>query len=693
VYNTANDITLFAKWTPITYTVAYNGNGNTGGTTASSTHTYDAAKALTTNGFTRAYTVTYDFNGSGASNTTATATYTFKEWNTAPAGGETSYTDGQSVMNLTSTDGATINLYAQWNGVSVTLPTPTWTGHTFTGWFSATTGGTMIGAGGADYIPTAPITIYAQWTENPVTTYAIGTLSNPAAGGSTTGGGTYASGTSCTVVAAANDGYTFTNWTENGVEVSVSASYTFTVSADRNLVANFISNNATLVSLTVSEGTLTPAFNSNTTDYTVIVANGVSSIEIGATAGNAAATISGTGTKSLSVGDNTFNIVVTAADGTTTKTYTIVVTRAETDYILTVSPASLSFVAAGGANTFTISSNTSWTITGKPAWITLSANAGSGDITITVTAAQNPDEYQRTATLTVSGSGLSSTVQLTQDGAEVSVITPTGVSLNFTTLSRNAGDPAVALIATVTPANASDQSVTWSTSDASVATVSEDGVVNFVGTGTATITVTTVTGKFTAVCAVTVSSATDPDQELVEEAATVILEATITVPQKDANTQEAVTAWLATFLSDLLSDYNVSTSVTYTSFIPAVAGTADNPDGINGSFTITIIVYTGTVLRASEEITVSGIIEAVKYIGTGIDNAEVPALKAYALKGSLHISGLRPGESFSIHNINGQLLYKGKAKTEREHVAIGSNGVFVVTAGNRSIKVIEKSNQ
>ena len=45
--------TITATFTANTYTVAYNGNGATGGSTANSSHTYNSAKALTTNGFTR----------------------------------------------------------------------------------------------------------------------------------------------------------------------------------------------------------------------------------------------------------------------------------------------------------------------------------------------------------------------------------------------------------------------------------------------------------------------------------------------------------------------------------------------------------------------------------------------------------------------------------------------------------------
>ena len=51
--------------------------------------------------------------------------------------------------------------------------------------------------------------------------------------------GTYYQGESCTVTATPYEGYLFVNWTENGTVVSSDASYTFTVSSDRDLVANF----------------------------------------------------------------------------------------------------------------------------------------------------------------------------------------------------------------------------------------------------------------------------------------------------------------------------------------------------------------------------------------------------------------------------------------------------------------------
>ncbi len=69
--------------------------------------------------------------------------------------------------------------------------------------------------------------------------WIITTSAAPVAGGTTSGGGTVDDGSSVTVVATPNAGYAFTNWTEGGVQVSTTASYTFTATADRTLVANF----------------------------------------------------------------------------------------------------------------------------------------------------------------------------------------------------------------------------------------------------------------------------------------------------------------------------------------------------------------------------------------------------------------------------------------------------------------------
>ena len=73
-------------------------------------------------------------------------------------------------------------------------------------------------------------------------TFEITASANPSEAGMLSGVGTYEQGAECTLTATANDGYTFTNWTENDEVVSTDATYTFTVTGDRTLVANFIQN-------------------------------------------------------------------------------------------------------------------------------------------------------------------------------------------------------------------------------------------------------------------------------------------------------------------------------------------------------------------------------------------------------------------------------------------------------------------
>ena len=75
--------------------------------------------------------------------------------------------------------------------------------------------------------------------QHPVTNYTIITSSNPSIGGNTSGGGIFVSGSNVTVSATPNTGYTFINWTENGTVVSTNANYSFIISSNRNLVANF----------------------------------------------------------------------------------------------------------------------------------------------------------------------------------------------------------------------------------------------------------------------------------------------------------------------------------------------------------------------------------------------------------------------------------------------------------------------
>lgn len=104
------------------------------------------------------------------------------------------------------------------------------------------------------------------------------------------------------------------------------------------------------------------------------------------------------------------------------------------------------------------------------------------------------------ATLSVM-SGWFSAVVKPSTAAKVDV---TGVALDKETAAIVHGS-AETLVATISPANATNKAVAWSSSDSGVATVDSNGIVLAIAAGTATITVMALDGTFTDTCAVTVS--------------------------------------------------------------------------------------------------------------------------------------------------------------------------------------------
>ena len=107
------------------------------------------------------------------------------------------------------------------------------------------------------------------------------------------------------------------------------------------------------------------------------------------------------------------------------------------------------------------------------------------------------------STVSESGATLSAKCNVT-----VSTISVTGVTLSNSTLEIGIGSSKV-INATVSPTNASNKNVTWSTNNSKVATVSE-GTITAVAVGTATITATTVDGGYKATCSITVTEQSLP---------------------------------------------------------------------------------------------------------------------------------------------------------------------------------------
>ena len=123
---------------------------------------------------------------------------------------------------------------------------------------------TELNPGVTYYVRAFAVTSQGTFFGNEVSFTTLHTVTisvNPMEGGAVSGAGNYEQGQSCTLTATANEGYTFTNWTENDEVVSTEATYTFTVTGDRTLVANFTLNTyaITAVANPTAGGTVTGA--------------------------------------------------------------------------------------------------------------------------------------------------------------------------------------------------------------------------------------------------------------------------------------------------------------------------------------------------------------------------------------------------------------------------------------------------
>jgi len=138
------------------------------------------------------------------------------------------------------------------------------------------------------------------------------------------------------------------------------------------------------------------------------------------------------------------------------------------------------------------------------------SNAANKTVTW-VSALSSVATVSNTGLITAVGSGLGMISAITQDGNKIAsmtvrvIIPVTSVSLSQLSISI-ARNTTYTLQAIISPANASNQYVTWTTSNSSVATVSSSGVVRGVSIGTAMIGVQTVDGNRNAVCNATVHS-------------------------------------------------------------------------------------------------------------------------------------------------------------------------------------------
>ncbi len=235
-FNVTGNRSLVANFTLNSYSITAAADPSAGGTVSGAgSYDHGASCTLTATANTGYNFVNWTKNGTQVS---TNASYTF----TVTEAGDYVAHFSQNSYSITATAnpsaGGTVSGAGSYNhGASCTLTATANTGYTFTNW---TENGTQVSTNPSyTFNVTGDRTLVANFTLN---SYNINATANPSAGGTVSGAGSYNHGASCTLTATANTGYTFTNWTENGTQVSTNPSYTFNVTGDRTLVANFTLN-------------------------------------------------------------------------------------------------------------------------------------------------------------------------------------------------------------------------------------------------------------------------------------------------------------------------------------------------------------------------------------------------------------------------------------------------------------------
>ena len=260
--------TITATFTANTYTVAYNGNGATGGSTANTTATYDQSVTIASNGFTK---TGYTFAGWTTKTDGSDDGYGWTNWK-----GTWKYVDGQygianrklqlyarwtpnkytiSYNGNGATGGSTANTTATYDqNVTIASNGYTRTGYTFAGW-TTKTNGTDDGYGWTNWkgiwkyvdgqygIASGKLQLYARWTANQLN-FANQTINK-----------TFSTGTQTAGITGASNGtgsYTYTEKTEknasgtatnyisiSGTTINIAAStpagtYTYVITAKDN---------------------------------------------------------------------------------------------------------------------------------------------------------------------------------------------------------------------------------------------------------------------------------------------------------------------------------------------------------------------------------------------------------------------------------------------------------------------------
>ena len=580
-FKTDKNITLYAVWKANTYKIAFNKNGGSGSLSKVSC-TYGKSATLPANKFTR----------SG---------YKFLGWNTKKDGSGTSYANKVGVKNLTSTNGKTVTLYAQWGkGVTVTynansgkvskkskkvyhksaygtLATPTKKRYTFAGWYTKKSGGSKI-TSKTKVSKKSNHTLYAHWTK---TKYKITYYLNGGKNNVKNPSGYYETTATITLKNPTKTGYTFKGWYSDSKfkkkvtkikKGSTGARKFYAKWAANTYTVRYNSNGGTgsMADTTSMKYGTSYKLRTNTfkrsgyvfagwatsSDGKVVYTDGVSVKNLVSSNG---------AVKTLYAKWDPIAVEKLSLDATS-----ISVNVGETYKLqATISPAEATDNLVWSSGNTAVATVSNGVVTGEAAGMT----------TITV----------------ISSNGKTASCIVTVKTPEV---LPSGVTLSEQTAMIDVGKT-VSLTATVAPSNATNKSVIWTSSNTSVATVS-DGTVTGKSAGTATITAATSNGK-TASCTVTVTDSVVIAESVylnkyslnLEKGETEQLQATI----EPSNVTDNFVVWSSADMSVATVDQNGTVKAVNEGKVTITVSTANGK-----KTTCSVTVYTSVPIRTVAEL-------------------------------------------------------------------------------------------
>ena len=155
-YNTVGNLTLYAQWAKIPYTVSYDANGGSGAPDSQTKYSgVDLVLTTSKPATAKKIKITFNANGGVVAPAFSSKSCGFLRWNTRADGSGTNYNSGGKY-----TANASATLYAVWSSISISLPTPTRANCKFVGWFTAIDGGKQV-TNSTTFSKNT--TLYARW--------------------------------------------------------------------------------------------------------------------------------------------------------------------------------------------------------------------------------------------------------------------------------------------------------------------------------------------------------------------------------------------------------------------------------------------------------------------------------------------------------------------------------------------------